>query len=625
MGPKLFDAFPPTVRSISLCIPIQLGEWLVIGVKQQPYHELLVLEASAAAPAKPIAAASSTPKKAPPKRHKRRKAPAPVVGEEKEVVTPEKVILGSKSQQLWTHSVPHFYMSRQFPSLEVLEITGGVKYSIRVLEESRLGPEVLGLAKRRFAASLPATMQRVSLPEMGIFAWTVPESLPPTLRELSFISEEAEAKDGATGAFPPSLNILTLKTDSMPHGRIFQGLPDSVEHLEWNYQARGSEYIQSSVLGTLKDLQLHPSLATLELNLRGCSSTLVTADWFALLPRRLTSLKISAIVGENCNWSSLPSTLTSFSFNAPFYSAMTSSQYPVNGWDSFPAGLTELELKGYLLLKNQDFADFPRTLTRLKLAIHMRSFQHGCNLVCELGCLKVCDKTPRTSRELTDEAAFLLPPSLTDFRLETSMFGANFWTNLPPTITRLGLATTQPLKGEDLGFLPRTLTRLRVNQAPYVHPEVYGYLPKSVTKLKILDGHTLQISPGVLQFLPYSLIQLIIEKFDDIRDEHIPLLPRNMRILHLPQSTELSALCASDLPRGLQSLKVKHFSMPTTSPTLSRADLNANFPPYLAFENLPWTIGKGHRTIEINAFWQQQNLHQQYISSQQKEAATHRP
>jgi hypothetical protein len=646
IGPKIFNVFPPTVRSISLLLPISLGEWLLIGADQ--LQTPLVEEAedpeivsspeapetsSEATPSSPVA---SKPKRAPPKRNKRRKAPTPEVGA---LPTVAQVIAkqtapvssSSPSKARNMHLVPHFHLSRQFPSLEVLEVSGGLKYSLKRLETPFFGESAQGLAKSRFVASLPATMQRVSLPEMGIFAWTVPASLPPTLSQLDLVAEEIDAPDGAARNFPKDLQYLTLATqqklDAPRHGRIFLDLPTALEKLDWTYSRTGSV---NPVLSVLTDLICLPNLVHLELDLDLGQSHLNNSvsspgleNWFSYLPRRLETLKVNgrALVSKNCLWSSLPASLTFLHLYALTIDFTDGGQWPVGKWEGFPPCLTDLKLGGYLVMRDPDFEALPRSLTRLCLETHQCSFSHSCSDLGH-GNGSACDLMRMLGRRdfgLTDAAALLLPSSLESLTLHSTIFGANFWSNLPETLTHLDMATMQSLSASDLASLPLSLTHLRVYQAPNVHASIFAQLPHSLVKLEISDGQVFEQTPKAVAQLPPNLKHLLIERFIFMRDQYVISLPRGLTVLHLPHSGLLTARCAPDLPKSLQQLTLKRIYMPTDNPIVTKAALSRDMPPWLPIDDLPWVIGKSHRKLDLRDYF----LHQEVSASSHMSGSSH--
>jgi hypothetical protein len=508
-------------------------------------------------------------------------------------------------------------MSRQFPSLEVLEITGGVKYSARAREESIYGKEKLGLVKCHFAASLPATMQRVSLPEMGVFAWMVPASLPPTVSQLELVVMEADAPEAAARHFPRDLQHLTLATrqalDSAKHGRIFFDLPSSIEKLEWSFSSAGSV---NPVLSVLTDLLVLPNLIHLELDIdfTAAHNTYPTlGEWFSYLPRRLETLKVNGrpLASKYAAWSSLPSSLTRLHMFTLSVELTHGGQWPLGKWGTFPPCLTDLQLGGYLVLNDSDFEAWPRSLTRLSLETHPTSFYHDCDL---LGHSRtICEATTRRAAQrpfagLTDSAALTLPSSLESLILHSTMFGADFWSNLPETLTHLDMATNRHLSDNDLAFLPASLTHLRVYQAPNVNPFVYSQLPPTLTKLEILDGQVFTNRWTLaLGRLPPNLTHLVIENCTSICDQHVASLPRGLTALEMPHAPLLTARCAAHLPRPLQSLKIKRFCMPGDYPIITKAMLSQDMPQWLPFDELPWVIGKSNgRKIDLQDFFSRQ-------------------
>jgi hypothetical protein len=597
-GYKLFECFPSTVRSISLNLPMPMGEWLLIDssstikldqipIATSSEHSTVDSSNTFCSPDRPASKPSRTvPKRKNKNAMKKAKELMPVVKEKKMTRSVDPSANSHSNER--PVSMPQFTMATIFPQLESLIISGGVRYlGVSHVDRPSIQypPETLAFAKALFIQSLPPSLCHISLPDVGSYTWKLLESLPRSLITLDLTCMRTNIPAGAFKNLPPELTDLTLDTSlcHFPSGfPLFQGLPTSIERLSWSHEIMSeSSNAETDLIGFVG----HP-MTNLTLRMTRNLLQKLGSNLLKQLPRRLTNLKIVSSYGHissDSSWSDLPQSLTSFTYLGvpePFISKVV----------GMPSQLTYLNLKSIVMIDDDDIASLPRSIETLMLETHKLAFnEHTCR---DSWCSRQCEEALQSTqshariRRLSDACALSLPPFLTFLQLENTYFGEQFLSNLPSTITHLEFASLTKLGEKSLAFLPPGLTHLSLERSPHLNVDALKHLPSKITFLKVWDG--MSINDKILSFLPRGLKHLRLEHCKSITDEGIRHLPRELITLTMPQ-TDLTAKCAKHLPRNLNELVLERITLNGTI----KSHIMRDMPHAIQIFDLPWTNIKG--------------------------------
>ena len=549
MGPRMFQLFPSTIRSISLNLPFTLKLWLSI-----PHDTLLPANNGL------LITTKSGPK--------------------------------AKKAQLIVKE-PNFTIGEWVPSLErlTIRVTSSKYIDSHFLPDCALpSDKIISAAYLNFIKSLPSTLQHIDLPVLAISSDDILMHLTsrPTSAELNF---EMAAMESAAQA-PDSVRHLVLTTtqngaffDAYGRGapNFLSKLPSSLESLEWfDNHWKGTE--------TLRPLATCSTLRSFTLACHQFEGSL-NNHIFTLIPSSLTELTLSGMyLQTGLNFVSLPRTLTSLVWSdQATYAPLSSFDY-VN----LPPALQLLSMRYLILMDESDFSLLPRTLMHLTVSFNPALWlqRHTCSIT---SCQNHC-KNSAVFRgggyTLPDDVSRHLPPHLTYLKVHRSYFAGPFFSNLPDALETLEVDTQLALGNGALSLLPCNLTSLSLEVLRLHKHEALDCLPSALRFLKIVPTEPENYKVAVA-LLPRSLTTLHFEKSNFLVDNDVMDLPRTLLHLIVPASDKLTTKCASQLPRRLTTLKISNMLMQEPRPT--KMQLVLAFPSALPIFELNCVTAKRRR------------------------------
>lgn len=547
-GPRVFDLFPSTIRSISLNIPFRFGTWLVIP-RDRPLMDR-----------KEPAVHS----------HKSRRA---------------------KVRHILLEIAPTFDLGQKFPVLESLTIRAANNDSQLHyrLEDLRIYDSAIQKAKKNFLSGLPSSLQRIALPALHEYSEVYMSVLPDGLLDIEFFAD-GQSNDPKF-KLPSKLRRLAIEVH-MGSGsadfssKVLANLPRTVEMLEWFQK---STELDSSKFRHLASHPLHTLI------FHHGTFTDPTLSLFALMPRALTALEINGPEPSVGSFSELPRSLISFVWTVtPVYPQYNDRLLRYYDFENLPRDLEVLELRDMFVVTDLDYKLLPRNLTRLVLSISPCFWPgHECfTMECRNICRKLpfCREAPRNG--VPSELIGLdLPPKLLSLRLINTYFGRTFFQSLPFTLETLDFDSQAPLDETTLSLLPSNLKVLNIERAPLLSPTAFNFLPTSeLTELKVWNGN---LHGESFALLPRGLTRLHVDAQRFYSDSHIKDLPRGLLHFIVPLSDKLTSKCAADLPRSLLTFRISKIILDDSRP--SKMDLVLAFPSAVPVFDLNFVNHKGRR------------------------------
>ena len=548
IGPRFFEYLPPTIRSLSISLPFSLDIWLCI-----PHNHPLPTYDSA------VVAQKVRPK-----------------------VTNVRFV----------HSQPTFNMGALLPSMECLTIQTGDNKSIvpHIVSASMLpSQQLLKAVVQQFVQSLPSGLQHLNLPPFTSSSSNILDFYTGSHLTSVNISFDG-VHEKLVVLVPESVRHLVLSTTKQPFGDdrrasalFLSKLPPLLDTFEW-FDTHETD------MEALLPLASHSMLRSLSMTFFRLESRYSTpVSLYSLLPRFLTHCSITAHWLDEIKMADLPRTLTSLSWtNHP-----NMFTYPFSSLDycNLPSGLEVLSLKHLILMDEGDVRILPRTLTHLTISFHPALWKqlHVCkDRLCTSQCLRVANYRGG-NYTLPDDVSRHLPTTLTYLKILSSHCTDAFFCNLPSSLETLDIFTYCALGHGALSGLPFSLTSLSIDTSQLHKDETLENLPSNLRFLKIVPSETVHCKIAV-PLLPRSLTSLHIEKCDFLLDDNVKDLPRGLIHLIAPGSERLTTRCASDLPRGLVTLKLSKIVMQEPRPT--KMELVLAFPSALPIFELNCVTAK---------------------------------
>jgi hypothetical protein len=543
-GPVLFEAFPATLRHVTFCLPMQLGVWLLLNTvpstAQKPRFQARTMQNT--------------------------KGP---------------------KNQTFRVDIPDFHMSERFPELESLNISGGSSYvasnSYHTIARAKeiFSQETTEKAKLAFARSLPATMKSLSLPELGDATWAMIKAMPESLNHIDIVCTTTKLPAFAFASFPHQLQSadLSLIDCEWEYGvHYLKDIPKSLQKLSVLVSNRSSA---DFLAGLSEHPMLHLSLSLLSLSHE-------TSNALLELPKNLEYLELTfrqVILEKLLSYDIYPRALhTLIIHTLTFLPVDFRSWDPAVGFQALPKTLTKLEISSGVPMTDADIAFLPKSLTHLRLNIWRESFANW-----------VAHKAPDTEflcGLLTDACASFLPSELVYLKLDETYFGPEFLQNLPLNLKNFDFSAKRfggPMPEGALDMLPQSLTSIALDVD--LLSRSFGGLPSTVTRLTYRCGYGWHSKH--FELLPKSLRYLEILRMQDIEDQYVAHLPRQLLELNLPDAVLRSTNALKDLPRSLQVLVLSKIIVPHPRP--AKADILAQLPQHLQAYELPWEQKNGKK------------------------------
>lgn len=444
------------------------------------------------------------------------------------------------------------------------------------------------------------------------------DGLPRSLTSLSIdiVSDTTAPTTDQHKLFAPlgEMKSLTwLSLSLCDEFRLTQDLLSSLSH--------------ASSLSTLDTVTSSPRGLTF-LRLELPSGSELPVGFIASLPRTLEQfeLKLSSVTfprGRNAKsiGSELPSSLKSFKMlhSTPFGDPLG----PIFGIQDIPSGLVELDWSERCKISDEQVKALPSSLETLRLDFSYLTFKcHPTNCKCSHYMDPFEEDynpylPPRVAtpdelvleRSLSDDAAFNLPRQLSTLVLRHTSFGSCFFTNLPPSLTHLEIDTDRPLEGDiffscalqylfidasslslhSLSSLPNTLRTLHL-----IEPISSPSFDKAKSTFPLRD---LTLASDFIALLPPSITDLQITGARDVTDE--AQWPPSLTNLVMTASSFLTELSLPRLPKTLTRLQVKRMVIAPHA-CKPRAEILKMAPPFLPVLSLPWMTLK-NRVVDFSA------------------------
>lgn len=545
-GPRIFELFPPTIRHVSLAIPLYFDLWLIIP----------------------------------------REKPLPLANDA-EIVTDTKRRRTAKRLPFQV-LLPKFKIGELVPALESLCITSAPVESLKQhssVPDLSTHTRMLTEAKQNFIKSLPPSLSRIELPFLGEHTPQILKVMSDSIQDTEICLQECPS--GTILRFPNNIRRLGLKTGSVVGYptvatlNLFSDIPDSLETLEWHHMLFAFD------LSSLKPLA-RSHLQTLELTILSVNS--YETRVFDALPPTLTSFTITALDILPERFSQLPRQLTTLSMCLlrPCH-----SHHAFYEFEGLPEGLKVLELRHSFHMKFKDFGLLPRGITRLVLALREYCWpSHICvSRECESNCAHARLAIGTYGEDLSGKVAKHLPPHLTSLKILNSYFDQEFLSGLPETLETLEFESRASLGEYAFSQLPAGLKTLNFSRSPIIDEKAMNWLPQGLTDLKMWNAE--KFCSSSIEHLPRSLISLQLEGFTAFHDKDVKALPRGLLHLIVPKTESLTSESARDLPRGLVTFRIT--SMVLKEPRPTKMDLIMAFPTAVPAFDIHFTSSKRRR------------------------------
>lgn len=557
-GPQLLLYLPPQLVKLSLAVPSQLEEWLLIpprlpteGVKAYDGRDFGHNEArltmfksafSSTAKAMLVDLNALLPELEELELidEVQRK---PHVFSQNSAVTPKSKSEVKSTQQALTAALAHFYSHLPSKKLSTLHMA-----VLRITEE-----DGTLFTKRGAPTAKPSRSS----------AYDVLANLPNSLRMLSVVmverrgSYELPLPPTAFASLPRSLSSLSiniagdLASPVAERHKLLAPLGGMKSLTSLSLSLGDGFYITSDILSSLSPTTsldegtLSGGLVSLKLDLD--SGRKFPVDFISSLPKTLEELEIKLSIASfpssKSIGSELPQNLKIFKFLIP--SSTIDPIAPRFGIQDMPSGLIELDWGERCKISDTQVKALPSSLETLRLDLSYLAFkchpQHcSCNHYFDpedddhdpyLPPRVVTSEEESLERSLSDDAALNLPQNLSTLIVRHSSFGSHFFMNLPATITHLEIDTDRPLEGHI--FFSCALQYLFIN-APMLSLHALSSLPHTLRTLRLIEPissplfnkansvipiQDLTLAADFIALLPPSITDLHITGARDVTDE----------------------------------------------------------------------------------------------------------